>query len=177
MLILIFDTEQEKCKFELIYEKYKKYVMYTIKRFIQDEFLIEDLFHDIFIVIANHLDNINMKQEKETRNFIITVTRNYTINYLKKQKQNQEEYLEEQIPVPSSDVLDKIVLKETMKKLKDEIHMLDEKYKSVLELKYVIGFTNDEIAELLGITKKNVQTRLYRAKNLLRSKLGENIDV
>ena len=126
-------------------------------------------------MICNH--NKNMKQEKETRNFIITVTRNYTINYLKKQKQNQEEYLEEQIPVPSSDVLDKIVLKETMKKLKDEIHMLDEKYKSVLELKYVIGFTNDEIAELLGITKKNVQTRLYRAKNLLRSKLGENIDV
>ena len=51
--------------------------------------------------------------------------------------------------------------------------MIDEKYKTVLELKYIIGFTDNEIAELLGITKKNVQIRLYRAKNLLRSKLGE----
>ena len=71
MLILIFDTEQEKCKFELIYEKYKKYVMYTIKRFICDDFLAEDLFHNVFIVIANHLDNINMEQEKETKNYNI----------------------------------------------------------------------------------------------------------
>lgn len=171
MLILIFDTEQEKCKFELIYEKYKKYVMYTIKRFICDDFLVEDLFHDVFILIANHLDNINMEQEKETKNFIITITRHYTINHLKKQNHIKEVSLEEQ--VQEKDILDEIVVKEAMEKLKQQIHMLDEKYKTVLELKYIIGFTDNEIAELLGITKKNVQIRLYRAKNLLRSKLGE----
>ena len=79
--------------------------------------------------------------------------------------------LEEQ--VQEKDILDEIVVKEAMEKLKQQIHMLDEKYKTVLELKYIIGFTDNEIAELLGITKKNVQIRLYRAKNLLRSRLGE----
>ena len=145
--------------------------MYTIKRFVHDEFLVEDLFHDIFIVIANHLDNINMELEKETKNFIITITRHHTINYLKKQNHIKEVSLEEQVPY--NDILDEIVVKEAMEKLKHEIRMLDEKYKSVLELKYIIGFNDDEIAELLDITKKNVQIRLYRAKNLLRSKLGE----
>lgn len=54
----------------------------------------------------------------------------------------------------------------------DEIKNLDEKYKSVLELKYVNEFSDDEIADFLNINKKNVQMRLYRAKIMLRKKLG-----
>ena len=43
-----------------------------------------------------------------------------------------------------------------------------------IELKYVNEFTDDEIAAFLKIKKKTVEMRLYRAKKILRMRLGEH---
>ena len=42
-----------------------------------------------------------------------------------------------------------------------------------MELKYVNGFSNQEIADILKIKKKTVDMRLYRAKKLLLKKMEE----
>ncbi len=82
MLILIFDTEQEKCKFELIYEKYKKYVMYTIKRFICDDFLAEDLFHDVFIVIAKSFGQYQYGTGKRKPKILLSQLQDTTLSII-----------------------------------------------------------------------------------------------
>ena len=78
---------------------------------------------------------------------------------LKKDDENMEDY---------------IVNKEQIELLAKEIDQLDDIYKSVLELKYVNEFTDDEIAAFLKIKKKTVEMRLYRAKKILRMRLGEH---
>ena len=65
MLILVFDTEEEKNKFIALYETYGKTVYYTLKRFPIDEHMIEDLSQDIYIKLASHLDNIDMNDFKK----------------------------------------------------------------------------------------------------------------
>ena len=50
----------------------------------------------------------------------------------------------------------------------DMLDGLDEKYRSVAYLHYGLGFTADEIAEVLGISKTAVTTRLDRARGKLR---------
>ena len=59
MLVLVFDTPEESIKFIKIYKAYGKTVYYTIKRFISNEYLIEDISQDVFIRLARHLDKIN----------------------------------------------------------------------------------------------------------------------
>ena len=56
--------------------------------------------------------------------------------------------------------------------LVEEINKLEEHYKEVLELKYIVELSDDEIADFLHIKKKTVQMRLDRAKILLRNKKG-----
>lgn len=174
-MILIFDTEEENNKFTEIYEKYKKIVIYTVKRFIYDEFIAEDIFQDIFIIIGHNLEHINLDEEKRSRNYIITIARNYCISYLRKEKNSKEDLLEEieSINYSPENPLDNVINKESFQLLQKEIKKLSYKYRMVLELKYINEFEDDEIANFLGITKRNVQMRLYRAKLMLRERLGE----
>ncbi|EGT4060805.1 sigma-70 family RNA polymerase sigma factor, partial [Clostridioides difficile] len=51
----IIDSEEEKDKFEKIYEKYKKLMFYIANQILQDEQLSEDAVHNAFLKIIDNL--------------------------------------------------------------------------------------------------------------------------
>lgn len=176
MLLLIFDTQDDCDKFMEIYEKYKKIIYYTIKRFVvSDEYAVEDISQEIYIILANPLDSIDLNDYSRARNYIITVTRNYCKNYIRNNSKFEEYPLSELSSsyTFSDTIIDNLSLNEQLTFLINEIKNLDDKYRSVLELKYANDFTDEEIAQFLKINKKTVQMRLYRSKIMLRRKLGE----
>lgn len=179
MLILTFDTPEERDKFVALYETYRKTVYYTLSRYGLDEYTKEDLSQDIYIIIANHLNDIDLNNFKKTQNYVITITRNYCKNYLRNQSRHPEDFLENHLNLytDSNDILDQLINKEQLHRLAAEVNKLDDIYKSVLELKYVANLSNDEIASILKIKKKTVEMRLYRANQILRIKLKEQGDV
>lgn len=176
MIFLTFDTQEECDKFICLYEKYHKTVYYTILRFIKDKILAEDILNDIYIRIGENLSKVDLNDPKKCQNFIITISRNYCISYLRKASRINEEFIEDSDVMSDSkgDILTEIIEKELFDRIMKEVHQLDDKYKSVMELKYINGFEDDEIAKFLGLKKKTVQMRLYRAKIMLREKLGVN---
>lgn len=175
MIFLVFDTQDECDKFIELFENYKKTIYYTIKRFISDEHTVEDISQEIYIILAKHLDDIDINQTIRTRNYIITITRNYCKNFLRDNSKYTEAPLSDIVSDFSDkdELLSNFVFQEQVERLMNEIRNLDEKYKCVLELKYVNEFSDDEIADFLNISKKNVQMRLYRSKIMLRKKLGD----
>lgn len=160
-------------KFTMLYHAYGKYIYHTIKKFGFDEYTIEDLSQEIYMIIAKHLDDIDLNDQRKTRNYIITITRNYCINYRNGLNRRAEESVEEigSFFVESEDILDQLIQKEQIQKLFDEINKMDDIYKSVMELKYVAGFCNQEIADFFKVHKKTVEMRLYRAKKILWERL------
>lgn len=54
-----------------------------------------------------------------------------------------------------------------------EVMKLSPKYRSVLHLYYYEGYSCKEIAKVLKISESAVQTRLLRARNILKEKLKE----
>lgn len=54
-----------------------------------------------------------------------------------------------------------------------EVMKLSQKYRVVLHLYYYEGYCVKEIAQLVGISESNVQTRLMRARNKLKLQLEE----
>lgn len=173
ILFLTFDTPEDVDKFLLLYEKYRKTIYYTLTKFEFDEYTKEDLSHDIYIKLADHLDDIDINDSKKTQNYIITVTRNYSLNYLRNKSRKPESFLEDipDLRTDSEGIPEHLINKEQVHWLAAEINKLDDIYKSVLELKYVNNFSNDEIASFLKIKKKTVEMRLYRANLILREKL------
>jgi RNA polymerase sigma-70 factor (ECF subfamily) len=56
--------------------------------------------------------------------------------------------------------------------LERAIGELPEQLRAVFVLKEIEGFTHDEIADLLQIKRGTSEVRLYRARRVLRTKLG-----
>ena len=57
-----------------------------------------------------------------------------------------------------------------------EIKKLDDKYRDILLLKYVYGYSMKEIAKMLKITETNVSTRLERGRKQLKNKMEQGVD-
>lgn len=55
--------------------------------------------------------------------------------------------------------------------VRNELDRLSERARLPLELKYLRGMTNQQIAEALGISVSNVKVQLARAKDVLQSRL------
>ena len=60
--------------------------------------------------------------------------------------------------------------------LKEAIKKLDDKYRDILSLKYVYGYSMKEIAKMLKITETNVSTRLERGRKQLKNKMEQGVD-
>lgn len=174
MILLVFDTKEECDKFTILYEKYRKIVLYTISIYEKDKFQAEDLLQDIYIIIGKNLQKIDMSDEQRSRNYVITIARNYCRSYLRRKSRIEEDSFEdiETVETEQNDILEDIINREYFDYLVEEINKLEEHYKEVLELKYIVELSDDEIADFLHIKKKTVQMRLYRAKILLRNKKG-----
>lgn len=56
----------------------------------------------------------------------------------------------------------------------EEINSIDEIYKEVIILKYVSGYSQEEIAEILDIPIGTVKSRIYRGLRDLRKLLKED---
>lgn len=175
MLFLIFDTPEEANKFLALYKTYRKTIHDIVRNYIADTYLVEDISQDVLIRLAGHLDKINLKRPEQAKNYITTATRNYCINYLRDHNKISVEPLNENFSLhtDSDELVNKIIFHENISEIAQAVSELNDIYKSVLELKYVNGMSNNEIAKFLHIKKKTVDTRLYRATVILQNKLGE----
>jgi RNA polymerase sigma-70 factor (ECF subfamily) len=59
--------------------------------------------------------------------------------------------------------------------LVNKIGCLPDIYKDVLYLKYIQGYDNKEIGNLLGLSKNAIYKRIQRAKSLLYKLLKEDL--
>ncbi len=59
------------------------------------------------------------------------------------------------------------------KEVREAVDQLREPYKQVVTLKFLIGLSNSEIAEILGQREGNVRVLQFRALKELKEKLGE----
>lgn len=167
----LLDTEEEKSKFEQIYNNYKLTMFYVAKSILKDDYLSEDAVHDAFINIAKSLDNISDVISSRTKGYVVIIVRNISFNILKKQKPFVEiEDFEENFSYDIS-LEDEILSKLSFDFIIEEIMNLPVIYKDVLYLSYVEELSTQEISKLINISNEAVKKRLQRG----RRKLVENI--
>lgn len=114
---------------------------------------------------------ISMKDLKDERYFSTWLTRiliNTAIDHLKKNKTiipMEKEWLERK--------MSPFHQREQEYDLLEEIMGLDEKYKTVLILRYYKDYTVKQIAQILNCPEGTVKTNIHRGIHLLREKIKE----
>lgn len=125
-----------------------------------------DLVQETFMRAWRALDSL--KEEKAAKGWLITILR-----------REHARTFERKVP-PLVDVDDVIIADESSQSpeskaevnmLREEIAKLPLKYREPLLLQVIGGYSCDEIAQQLGVTKSAVMTQLFRAREKLKTAL------
>ena len=167
----LIDTEEEKSKFEQIYNSYRHTMFYVAKSILEDDYLSEDAVHNAFINIAKNMDNISDVQSNRTKGYVIVIVRNISLNMLKKQNKIVDiEEFEENI-TDDLNLEDEVLSKLSVDSIVAEIISLPMIYKDVLHLSYVEDLNTQEISRLINISNEAVKKRLQRGRKILLENL------
>lgn len=175
MLLVLPDTEEEREKFEAIFEKYKNLMFTSINNIINDKYLAEDILQETFIKITNNIDKIDDDiHSTKAKNFIMTVTKNTALDYYRKSIKRREvevsvDELEESVFYDSDEDLSSKI--DTENRVISIFKNMKEKYRDIFLLKYVNELENDEIAKILNISEETVRKRISRGKKIIEEKL------
>lgn len=152
----------EDC-FIRVVDLYKKKVVSLCYSYTRDYQEAEDLSQEAFITIYNSINNF--REECSLSTYIYKITLSRCLDY--KRKRSIKNFLTGLINVHRDedfDVDDKNYVRECILSLPEEL-------KTPVVLYYYIGLSQREIGEILNISEKNVEGRIYRARKRLKLEL------
>jgi RNA polymerase sigma-70 factor (ECF subfamily) len=142
----------------------------------------EDLVQDTFLNVFKYLNNF--RHETKFKNWLFRIATSVCIKKRRRSKfaPERELSLDEFLPQDEADVeqevpawaalpLEQLLNEELGHTLKQGILELPEKYRVVLVLRDVEGFSTEETAEILDLSPANVKVRLHRARLFLRDQV------
>lgn len=167
--LMEFDNQGDRLLFTDIYEQNKGRMYSIAKGILSSSELADEAVHDTFLKIIDNFSKFTALDCKVQQGWIVLTTKNIAFNILKKEKRSVavgDEYLFNAVSMEKQD--------SDFYDLVTAINGLPEKYRDVLEMYYIYGYSSKEIAAMLEITADNVAQRLSRARKLLLKELNED---
>lgn len=161
----LIESDLDKCKFEIIYDAYKKLMLYHANKILGDQNDTEDVVHEAFLKIIKIIDQIEEPKCPKTRNLVVTIVEHTAIDlYRRRRKQQIISMDEEYINTPDKDQIEDLDKKAA---LAVAIALLPTRYRELLLLRYDCGFSEAEVAQILSMSQENVHKTVQRAKKKL----------
>ncbi|SDJ56996.1 RNA polymerase sigma factor [Salimicrobium halophilum] len=148
--------------FKKIYDKYAGYALRTAYAITKNDSDASDVVQETFIKVYRHLDSYD--PGREFKPWFYRILLNESRRLLAKRKKREipaEDELFERAAETSGDT--------GVREILDE---LDEHHRTVLTLKYLEGFSEKEIADLLELNVNTVKSRLFKARKKMRERIG-----
>lgn len=150
--------------FESIAENYIDVIYRVALSYCKDKYDAEDVVQNTFIKLLK--SDVEFKDELHLRKWLIRVAVNECKNIWRSFWKRNVSSIEELDTEPEfSEQRESDVYAEIMK--------LSHKYRVVVHLYYYEGYSIKEISEILNLKETNIQTRLMRARNILKKQLEE----
>ncbi|WP_279237120.1 RNA polymerase sigma factor [Alkaliphilus serpentinus] len=159
--------------FSKLVEAYRKYVFAIINNIIRDPQETENIAQEVFIQAYSSLSTYQFKGFKT---WIGRISTNKSIDYIRSKRKVQViplEYIDEREWLEDKPLEEEIIQREEVEAIKNLCEGIPQKYSNVLKKYYLQSLNCRRIAEEEGISIKTVESRLYRARNLLKVKWKE----
>ncbi|WP_432662055.1 sigma-70 family RNA polymerase sigma factor [Wukongibacter baidiensis] len=166
--------------FSRLVDVYKNRIFALSYKFTNDYNEAQDLSQEIFIKIFNNIGTFRFEASPST--WIYKIATNICIDYNRKKKRQKFKLNEDisqgslsgvEIKSKDGSPEDIVISDEKQREVHKVIYKLPDIYKSVIIMYHFNELSYKEIAKVLDIPEKTVETRLYRARRMLRDKLLE----
>lgn len=128
----------------------------------------QDVVQNVYVKVTKYADSVSRIDESEIRGYLYAVASNETANFLaRRTRQHRHTELTEQSGVLEEDFFDRLLVRERYDRVVDCIMTLDERYSIVMLFRYAQGYSVSRIARILGISEKQVYSRLNAGRKKL----------
>lgn len=164
-------SAEEAEEFSHVFKKYYPRLCHFAFRVTGCSALSEDICQEAFIRYWNYRHNI-ADSEDAVRSYLYTVIRNACISKLRHDKVVKR-YLKSQDAVGLDEIsIDHAMIRsEVAAEIHNALEKLPQGCRQVVQMAYLEGMKNKEIASKLGVSVNTVKTQRQRAIHLLRSSL------
>ena len=172
-LVMLLQAGEQQA-FSYLYDNYAGALNGIITRMVEDRQLAEDILQEAFIKIWNNFSNYDPEKGR-LFTWMLNITRNLTIDTLRSKgykKQRKISGDENSVSNYSSD--NKVAERFDTIGLRKRLINLKPEQRSIIDLAYFNGYTQDEISKEMGIPLGTVKTRMRSAILELRKLLQYN---
>ena len=169
-------------RFHELVKRYEQKLYNFSLRMCHDPSDAEDMVQDTFLNVFKYLKDF--RYETKFKNWLYKVAASTCIKIKRKSKfaPERELSLDEFLPGDNTEVvekvpewalmpLDKLLNEELAAVIQKGILSIPKKYRMVIVLRDIEGFSTQETAQILNLSPANVKVRLHRARLYLRDKL------
>ena len=165
--------------FEQLVERYQNMVYGLALSILRNPEDAEEASQDAFIKLFRARDQFDSSRDLEP--WLLRIAGNACRDRLRRRRSAALPLLEDadgaDVTQQLPDVRDEVSPSVSIQQLvRGELDRLSQKARLPLELKYLRGMTNHQIAEAMGISVSNVKVQLARAKDVLQSRLGRVLE-
>ena len=147
---------------EKIVRKYADLVYRVALTMLKNKDDAEDIFQEVFMKICT--ENMSFMNEEHEKAWLIRVTKNKCLDFLKRSCNKNREELDENLVKEESNNNQYVV---------EEVMKLPEKYRIIIYLFYFEGYKITEISQILEINESTIKSQLVKARDLLKESLKE----
>lgn len=166
----LLEGDEDRERFTQIYVTHERMMYSVAYSILHSQMAAQDAVHNSFLKVIEHFETCRRLSRDELTNWLIVIVKHSAFDMRKKEARSKPftdvEYMAE-IPINDETVEDAISYAELVEK----IRALPEIYRSVLELKYLAEWSDDEIAKELHLNANTIRSRLMRGRNILRTSL------
>ena len=136
----------------------------------RDRTVAEDVVQEALLRAWKSLESL--RDDAAAKHWLLTIVRRENARYFERRRL---ETVDVDNLTPSQEALLANTQDDQFDDMRDAIYRLDDDYREPLVLQVLMGYTTNEIAELMGLKQGAVLTRLHRARHKLRDEMQDEI--
>ena len=163
--------------FEHIYHMYAKRVYGVAKSFYLDHADAEEMVQEVFFKLWKNRSNL--RSDLSIQSYIITISRNTVLKFLRSQTVRSN-YVSEMISSAEqgeNSTETSYEFNELQNKLSAVMDELSPQRKRVFQMVKLDGVKIDEVAEMMGLSKRTVEHHLFHATKFVKNHLSLSVVV
>ena len=161
LLLASLEGEEDRRRFALLYAEHHAAMERAALRILGSQADAEDAMQSAFVQVIRHFDKAAEIPGEELRYWLISIVKNEALMLLRKNARTVPTEDMAAFEQEAENVTDYRALVECFRKL-------PETYRATLETKLLLGFSDAETAQRLGISETAVSSRANRGRALLR---------
>ena len=158
--------------FEALFHAYHAPLCAFAYRYLEARDLAEEIVQEIFLFVWERRETWEVRTS--VKSYLFTAVRNAALSYLRHERvvRRREAETVERFDGPSAGADAEAAAAETLAAVQQAVSRLPERCRLVFTLHREQGLTYSEVAEVLGISPKTVETQMGRALRSLRKALA-----